>query len=42
MAEKKAVTGNALQTWTNEELGTIRSMTIDGEPFIVDGEIVAQ
>ncbi|MBQ7166156.1 MAG: hypothetical protein IJR93_04340 [Treponema sp.] len=40
MAEKKAAeadaaTENALQTWTNDELGTIRSMTIDGEPWFV-------
>lgn len=33
--EKAEKTENALQTWTNDELGTIRSMVIDEEPWFV-------
>ena len=32
---------NALLTWKNGELGTIRSMTIDGEPWFVAKDIAA-
>lgn len=44
MAEKKAAeadaaTENALQTWTNDELGTIRSKTIGSEPWFVAKDI---
>ena len=33
--EKAGKAENALQTWTNDELGTIRSMVVDGEPWFV-------
>lgn len=33
--EKAKKAENALQTWTNDELGTIRSMVVDGEPWFV-------
>lgn len=39
--EKAEKTENALQTWTNDELGTIRSMVIDEEPWFVAKDIAA-